>query len=102
VQVPNRATCFSVDYFPKNGSGKNTDYIQIIDFTSGGFFLFANSIPVQTTLSYEIIAFNGTVDNGQTPTNSSDNFYNGACLFVAANLIPIENDLKNDHWNIVL
>ncbi|CAG8756790.1 21797_t:CDS:1, partial [Gigaspora rosea] len=52
------------------------------------FYLFGNSIPVQTNLSNEFLSFNGFVD-------PSDNNCNGACIAFVANLSPTQNDIKN-------
>ncbi|CAG8784399.1 21590_t:CDS:1, partial [Gigaspora rosea] len=90
VEVPKGAQCFMGVYFSKDG-GVNTDFTHIIDGTVGGFFYFGNSIPVQTNISYQILAFPG-VDH--------DFFCKDKCLFGAANLSPTDNDLKNDFWII--
>ncbi|CAG8790991.1 21638_t:CDS:1 [Gigaspora margarita] len=75
VDVPKGTHCFFGVYFPKDGSGNNT----------------GNSVPVQTNLDYQIRAYSGV---------PSDGVCTGICLANAANLIPTDNDLKNDIWKI--
>ncbi|KAF0445072.1 hypothetical protein F8M41_003261 [Gigaspora margarita] len=100
VEVPKGAQCFFVIYFPKDGSGDNTQFVHIIDGTVGGFFRFGMSVPVQTNLEYQILAYSGVKDPGQDPNDPSDDYCTGTCLGDAANLIPTDNDLKNELWKI--
>ncbi|KAF0365841.1 hypothetical protein F8M41_013688 [Gigaspora margarita] len=99
VEVPKGAHCFTVVYFPKDGSGDNTQFVHIIDGTVGGFFRFGNSVPVQKKFFYQVLAYSGVVDRGQDP-KPSDDYRTGTCLGDAANLSPTDNDLKNDLWKI--
>ncbi|CAG8819559.1 23368_t:CDS:1, partial [Gigaspora margarita] len=91
VEVPKGAQCFMGVYFPNDGSGENTEFVYLIDGTVGGFFSICNLVPVQTNLEYQIIAYSGV---------PSDDSCTGTCLGDAANLIPTDNDLKNDIWKI--
>ncbi|KAF0365842.1 hypothetical protein F8M41_013689, partial [Gigaspora margarita] len=89
--VPKGTHCFFGVYFPKDGGGNNTEFVHIIDWTVSESFCFGNSVPVQTNLDYQIRAYSGV---------PSDGVCTGICLANAANLIPTDNDLKNDIWKI--
>ncbi|CAG8793034.1 28739_t:CDS:1, partial [Dentiscutata erythropus] len=83
VQVPEGAKCFSVTYSLNGHTNKSNQQIVV---TTGGLFFFDESVPVQTTLSYKIIAYSGNLNRGANPNNPSDNFCEGDCVSIAANL----------------